>query len=111
MRRACMSRLQSTKPRAKKGERHVADRMVEAGDLVPAQTFPVSAAAVPELPDVEENEGEIISPSEIQDRMLHNRRHSCPECDAFPPVCTQKARDFASFRCRSCGHTWTEGGI
>lgn len=52
---------------------------------------------------------ELPDPIIISDRMLRRARPSCPECDAFPPVCTQKIRDYTGYRCRNCGHRWSEG--
>jgi tRNA(Ile2) C34 agmatinyltransferase TiaS len=51
----------------------------------------------------------IIDPSAIVDRMLHRSRPSCPECDAFPVVCTMKRPGCTAYRCRTCGHRWQEG--
>ena len=44
-----------------------------------------------------------------QDRMMRYRRNpACPECGAHPVVCMMRDRDAAYFRCRQCGHRWTE---
>jgi hypothetical protein len=41
------------------------------------------------------------------DRMKrYTKVNACPECKAFPVICTMRRQGYASFRCRECGHRW-----
>lgn len=51
----------------------------------------------------------LVPPNAINDRMLPTLRPHCPECDAFPVVCTHKRPGYSAYRCRECGYSWEEG--
>ncbi|MCK9265206.1 MAG: hypothetical protein M0R18_15590 [Deltaproteobacteria bacterium] len=59
-------------------------------------------------------------PEVYQDRMarpydaaitiaLKSTKAHCPECDAFPVVCTYRKPGYSAYRCRVCGNRWEEG--